>query len=243
MQLSPAVGYSLNWIEIDADGRGLPDRLVDASLAVGSALAQSGEWWFAGLAGVGYAGDKPLADADAWYLRVDLIVGRNLWDGILVAVLDYDGNRSVFPDIPLPGIAYSSKISEQLLYVVGVPISSVTWKPSKELRVDVTWTIPSALDVLARYEIGVGISIYGRYDDRTSAFDLDGTSDTQRLFFLQRRAEAGLHWSPNAKFGVVLGVGLAFSQELASGFDKRDLDKVAKISDEPFVRIGVEWRP
>jgi hypothetical protein len=37
-------------------------------------------------------------------------------------------------------------------------------------------------------------------------------------------------------------VGYAFSQEFSSGWSSNETTEVADISDEPYIRIGVQWQ-
>jgi len=241
--LSPAVGYELTDIELHTKYPGLPQRLVDVSVAFGSAFAQRGAWWFAASAGVGYAGNSLFSDPEAWYGKADLIVGRELGKGILVGVLDYNGNRAIFPDLPLPGVAYTARLNKDIAYVAGLPASSLTWDATPELRVELNYTIPSTLDALVRYQLTRQLSVYGAFDNRLKGFVIDGGPDNRRLFFQQRRLELGARWAATERMGVLLAGGYAFSQELTVGFDGRNLRGITDISDEPYVRLGVEFRP
>ena len=40
--------------------------------------------------------------------------------------------------------------------------------------------------------------------------------------------------------GVTLAAGYAFSQELTTGFDSDNEDKLTDLSDQPYLRIGLE---
>jgi len=41
-------------------------------------------------------------------------------------------------------------------------------------------------------------------------------------------------------FAVTAAAGYAWGQEFSTGFDSRKSDEVADVSDEPYVRFGVE---
>ena len=60
--------------------------------------------------------------------------------------------------------------------------------------------------------------------------------------FQQRRAEVGLRWEPRKDFLFSVAGGYAFGQEFSTGFDARDTDLVADVSDEPYLRFGVDIR-
>ena len=241
--LGPSVGYEVMYLDFDTDHAAVPERLVDVSIAGGSAFAKSGDWWFAATAGVGYAGESPFADNQAWYGKASIIIGRELWGGILVGIIDYNGNRAIFPDVPLPGLAITKQVSPHLSYVIGIPYSSLTWKPTPELRVDLRYTLPETIDVAVQYDLTPQISILGSFDNRLRAFHLDDLPSDRRIFFEQSRAELGVKYSPMENLGILVAGGYAFGQELSTGFDARDLDEITEISDEPYIRVGVEFRP
>src|SRR5690349_14431479 len=99
----PRMGWNYTQINTSGDPA-LPSNLVDTSVAFGMGVA---DWsgWLAGITvGVGYAGAGAFDDGNGWYGRADLAVGRDLGNGNAFGfVIDYDGNRSILPDVPLPG--------------------------------------------------------------------------------------------------------------------------------------------
>jgi hypothetical protein len=62
------------------------------------------------------------------------------------------------------------------------------------------------------------------------------------LLFQQRRAEGGVIWRPNDEIALTVAAGYAFDQEFNIGWDTRNQDRVAKPSDEPYLRVGFEVR-
>jgi hypothetical protein len=212
----------------------------------------------AGAAGAPAGGDDFFADGNGWYGKASFILGRkiNKTDGILF-VIDYDGNRSYKPDIPLPGLVYRKLIfgnpdpsvtggafEPQLLLSVGVPYASVHWEPLDRLSVDVSYLIPDDFsarvdyDVLpARKELGV----YASFDSRRNSFHSEQLRHGgDRLFFYQRRAEVGFRWTPTPRVNLLAALGYAFGQELTKGFDTSDDDKITDFGDRPYLRVGLQ---
>jgi hypothetical protein len=197
---------------------------------------------------VGFAGTTLLNNTNgggsAYYGKAAIFVGRDLGkERALVFGLDYNGNRSTFPDIPIPGFAYTTRLDPTLLANFGFPYTSVLWEPVEHLKVDAAFSFPDTLDARVSYDLSQQWRLYGNFENRLKAFHVEGLGHDRRLFFQQRRLEAGVRWQPRPFIGVVAAGGYAFSQEFSVGFDTRDLGNITHLSDEPYVRVGVEIRP
>jgi hypothetical protein len=242
--ISPRIGWDFTFIDPHTRDGVLPDQLVDQSLAVAMPVAKFGDWIVGASVGFGYAGAAPFGDGDAWYGKGTLSVFKLFNDtDALVFALDYDGNRSILPDVPLPGIAYTKRVARDFFFVIGAPVSSVEWRPDDRLRVEVVYTLPDTLDASVGYRVAQGLTVFGNFENRREGFFLDGLpANYDRLIFEQRRAEIGLRWEPRKDFMFNLSGGYAFGQELSTGFDSRKTDLLADLSDEPYLRVGVDIR-
>jgi hypothetical protein len=242
--ISPRIGWDFTYLDLHTRQGVLPDQLVDQSIAVAMPIAKFSDWIVGASAGFGYAGEAPFGDGDAWYGKATLSVFRLFNDtDALVFALDYDGNRSFLPDVPLPGIAYTKRVSRDYFFVIGLPVTSVEWRPDDRLRVEVVFTVLDTFDASVGYQVAKGVTVFGNLETRREAYFLDGLpANHDRLLFQQRRAEVGLRWEPRKDFMFNLAGGYAFGQEFSTGFDSRRTDLVADLSDEPYVRFGVDIR-
>jgi hypothetical protein len=242
---SPRIGYDLVSLDINSTDPRLPRHLSDQSLGAGFAFAKFDNWIAGATVGLGYAGNNPFADGEGWYGKATLIFGKeiNQNHGLLVA-LDYDGNRTMLPDIPLPGIEYSFTLPERnLQLVVGAPVDALIWDPSDTLKVELTYTLLDRFDARVSWQLAKPISIFGRFQSRENAFrlnQLEATND--RLIFHQRRLEAGVFWSPYKFLNLLVAGGCAFNQEYTIGFDTRNDSNLARIDDTPYARLSIEFR-
>ena len=241
---SPRAGWEIQYIDVRGDPSVLPGQLTDESVGVAFPVAKVDEWVFGVALGAGYAGASPFGEGGAWYGKATAIAFRQFSenDG-LVIVLDYDGNRTFFPDIPLPGVAYTKRVSPSLFYVIGLPLTSVTWKPFEKLSVEAGWYPIESFHAAVGYEFTPHWSAFGSLDYRSSAFTLDDLRGNDRLFFQQRRAEVGLRFAPRHQretLAFTAAAGYAWGQEFSVGFDSRRTDELADVSDEPYVRVGFE---
>lgn len=243
-----AIGWNLSYLDIDTADPALPSKLADLQLAGGMRLGQTREAWdhtweFGAVAGVGFAGNAPFNDGDAWYGLASVFARTKLDNGAqLTVLLDYDGNRTVFPDIPLPGVAYSDRYNEELSYTLGVPVTSVTWTPDTDWRIDVRYLIPFFFTLRAEYTPHKHWTLFGSYLSETNGYWIDGGSSTRRLFFEQDRVELGVRFGPDSHTEIVGAVGYAFNQDFETGFDTRSTTTVSSISDEPYVRLALQLK-
>jgi len=248
--ISPRVGWDLEHIDVDFGpgplGDSFPSQLSDHSVGVAFPIAQVKQWIFGASLGVGYAGGDPWEDGSGWYGKATLVGFRQFGErDAIVFVLDYDGNRTFLPDTPLPGVAYTRKVSESLTYIVGLPVTSVTFKPVPNVTLEAGYLPIEAFHAAAGWEFAPHWTLFGALDYRDSAFQLDQLGGNDRLMFQQRRAEAGVRWGPRQareRFAVTAAVGYAWGQEFSVGFDSRKSEEVADLSDEPYVRFGIEFK-
>lgn len=235
------VGYQFFYMNIDSSDVALPQRLTDQQFGVGFNLCECSDGWTASLTlGGGFAGDLPYADSDAWYGRADLFFTHKIDDRSSVQILvNYHGNRSVFPDVPLPAVSYSHKHSDTLTWTLGVPYSGLFWVPADKWFVNIGYVLPFSLDATIGYELFTGFTLFGGFHNRFEAFHLEDDSENRRLFFEQRQLEAGLTWKVCKGFDLTVAGGYAFGQEFSRGWDARDTTSVRELSDEPYIRGGV----
>jgi len=237
---SPRIGYDVLYLAVDSENDVVPDALTDASVAIGVAVGKF-DGWVAGMTlGVGYAGDTPFGEGDAWYGKGTFAIGKEIKkDQFLGFVIDYDGNRSIFPDVPLPGIFYSFRLDPTIRATLGVPVCSVTWEPNEHFFAELTLVLPDTFNVRVEYKFCKAFGVFAVYDSRSEAFHVDDLGGINRLLFEQERAEAGVRFYPVDNVSIVAAGGYAFDQSFRSGFDARESDEVANLSDEPYLRFAV----
>lgn len=235
-----SVGWKFSLLDIDTTDPVLPERLSSQAVAVEFALGEWEDWQIVGTAGFGYAGNTPYNDGDAWFGLASIAGTKRLDNGAMLSVLlDYNGNRSIFPDIPLPGFAYSDRYNDQLRYTIGLPINRVVWTPDDKWTLQATWAIPFAFTADIDYALTEDVQLFARYFSERGGFKIQGGDENRRLFFEQDRLEVGARWQALDYAQVIGAMGYAFDQSFESGFDVRDTTTVRDISDEPYVRFAV----
>jgi hypothetical protein len=240
----PRFGWDLKYIHLDTNDPALPSKLVDTSVAFGMGVADQ-DGWLAGItAAIGYAAAGGFDDGNGYYAKADFAIGKELSETDAIGfVIDYDGNRTLMPDVPLPGFEYRKRLDTTLLLAVGFPFSSITWKPNEKLTIDAKYVFPDDAEARVDYEVIPDFALFASYGARYEAFHSDDLPNGRdRLIFQQRRFEGGVRWGPWSGASVIGAIGYAYSQEFNVGFDSRDQDRVAKPSDEPYLRFAFELR-
>jgi hypothetical protein len=110
------------------------------------------------------------------------------------------------------------------------------------LSLEAGWHPIEAFHAAAGYEFVSHWTVFGSFDYHSSAFFLEELKGNDRLLFQERRAEVGVRWAPRDRFGLTAAVGYTWGREFSTGFDARNTDEVADLSDEPYVRVGFEAR-
>lgn len=238
-----AIGYRALTIDIDSDRPDLPGGLADlAVVGVRKIGSVANDWTLSLLAGAGTANDNHYSNSDAIYGIAALHGSHTIDENRSIhAGLHYNGNRTFLPDVPLPYAMYQQRLNPDLSYQAGLPTNSVTWKPLETLTFDLVYTVPVNFVGRLAYDIYRGLSVFAQYDRELDAFYLNDR-EHHRLFYEIDRVAAGTRWLAKPWIDVRAGVGYAFDQEFSTGFDIRDTDTVAELSDEAFFFFTVQGR-
>ena len=129
-----------------------------------------------------------------------------------------------------------------LSFSLGYPYSTVHWNLAADLALDFNYTIPYAGELTLEYTLGEGFSVFGTYGNFFNAYFQQAERREERIFYEMRRAEMGVRYFNADVFrglslDASLVVGYAFDQQFSTGWDVRDLDDGASLSDEPYVGI------
>jgi hypothetical protein len=240
-----SLAYRYLTMNFDTNSKSVPDTLDDMSLAAGIHLGDFGDgnaWHASAVLGLGYASDNLFADVNGLYGIGHLLFERRIGDAdSLVLGIMYNGNSGLLPDVPLPEFAFTHRTPE-LTYSIGFPQSSLRWLIQDNLALSLGYMMPYTGDVRLEYTMGNGFSVFGDFANAFDGFYLDGHGREDRLFFEMRRAEVGVRYqNPDVYKGIGLDValtaGYAWDQQLTRGFDVRDRDVQAELSDEPYIGL------
>jgi hypothetical protein len=238
---TPRLGYDVQYFDLDTHDPVLPRHLYNGNVGFAQPIGIYQKWIIALIGSVGYAGESPLSDPRAVYEQGNVILIRQFSGERKLAVgLNYDGNRTFAPDIPIPGFAYADRYNDFFNYVIGLPYSSITWEPTHGLQIEAGYDMVRTFDAKLAYQLAKHWAVYGEYNDQLTPFHIDNTSPDRRLFLQTHDVEAGLRWNLTPLIRLSLGGGWAFGQEFWTGFDLRGTNPLVHIADAPFAKVRVE---
>jgi len=237
------IGFSALQHELETDSPQLPERLSEQSIYAGGELGDWNGWSFELGAGFGFAGTTPYTDSDALFFMADLVATREIDEHTSWKLwLNFDGNRTIFPDLPLPGVQYQGQFDEDLFFILGLPYNGVIWRPTKQFVLDFRWYLLVNFDVQATYHLNEQWSVFASLDRERKGFMQNSAGPERRLFLEQWLGEVGVQYRLHDDVELTLAGGYAFEREFSTGWDVRDDRKLLTLSDEPFVRVAAKLR-
>src|SRR5690606_4133680 len=146
--------FSWNHMNIDTINPALPERLVEVELLAGWAGRLDAQWQLGVFGGLGYAGNNAFGDHEAYYALADVVLDYSLDDvSDWQFFLSYKGNRAYLPDVPLPAVAYYNRRNDALHYALGLPASSVVWRPAAQWTVHGRYLLPITVEAAVEYAL------------------------------------------------------------------------------------------
>jgi hypothetical protein len=237
-----AIGYRWTTMNFDTNSDVIPEHLDDVGLAFGFHVGQIADGDVAVVLGMGYTGDNPFDNETGIYGSGHMTWQHaiNKTDSLALSV-DYQGDQTFLPDVPLPGFQYIHR-DETLSFGFGYPRSWAHWVILDSLELDANYAVPYTGDVTLTYRFTKTFSVFGQYANSFEGFVASEQDATNRIFLNMSRAEVGIRYcDPNfmQKFflDASLALGYAFEQNFSSGFDVRDNNKFSSISDEPYIGL------
>ncbi|MGQ9589447.1 MAG: hypothetical protein ACUVYA_04035 [Planctomycetota bacterium] len=235
-----ALGYRIITMDASATDPRIDGALNDVAVSAMGCLGEPIEGWKLRLiAGMGTANDGHWRDADALYgtATADFETGIDEASSLHVGVA-WDGNSGLFPDFPLPYVAYATRPSENLDVLVGTRDAAIRWKPAESLELKLDYAFPVDAGAEIGWTVAAGVGLFARYERSLSGYRIDG-EDRRRIFYSQDVVVAGIRWV-TYWFDLSVGPGWAIDRDFERGFDARDLDAVAELRSGPFAFLRVQ---
>ena len=233
------IGYRINTMEVDSEAGAINGDLWDVAIVGGVRLGRIADRWEINLlGGAGTSQDNHWTDSDAIYPLAALDVSTALDEhGAFHFGIDYDGNRVLWPDIPLPYAAYVREWNSKWTTTLGLPTTSITYKPLEWVRLAVDYDFPDALTVGANLALLKNVILFAQYSRGTLGFHIHQRED-ERLFYELQRVSVGVRWITKL-FDASLGAGYGLEQQFDRGFDLTDTRKLAELNQQPFFSIKI----
>ncbi|MEM8494711.1 MAG: hypothetical protein AAF663_04935 [Planctomycetota bacterium] len=220
----------------------LPERLNNTAVAAGMLLggfqAFDKPWEWGASIGVGHASSNPFGDGQGWYGLGSVFAQTRLDEASTLMVgVDFNGNRAVFPDLPLPAFVYTTRVNEQLTLALGLPINTLIWTPDDYWRVQLA-AAGIAFNATVDLKLDDFVSLFASYGGDGEGFHVADDDSNRRLFYSAQVVEAGIRFGVTETTSLTFAGGFAFDQEFERGFDLRDTDTVRELDDTAYFRIG-----
>lgn len=238
------LGYRAMYWDLRSDDPVLPNRLADFSVAGGWSRQLAVGRSVGATAGVGYAGVRPFTEDEAVHGKGDLIFRQALDErSMLTFTLNYDGNRTLWPDIPLPLLSYSRRVTDELTVTLGAPTLAVNWRPHERWVIRGGYLPPWTGTGRVEYHFHDAWRAFVAFENDYHGFASGDDNRNRRLFFQQRRLETGVRYEPHRQWHLTLAGGYAFGQRLERGWDARRTTTVRRFDDAPYIRtvLGVNF--
>jgi hypothetical protein len=226
---SPLLGWDVLYIDTDTADPRIPSSLTESSIAVGFGFP-AGDWIIGITAGVGFAGDKPY-NGRGWYGLGSVSATKRLNErDILQFGIDFDGNRPIFPDVPLPVIVWTRIWSQKVRTSIGFPFLGITWDPAKWLTFEFRG-IPGIFQTGGfTFHVHGNWDIFVRYRGANFRFFIDSfPNENRRLFYTEQRAELGVTAKIAEKWEITFLAGWAFEREYSTAWDVRDTETLVSL--------------
>ena len=236
---SPTVAYDATYIGLGTNTVLLPRQLNAQSMSIGIPLGRIGRWGVGIALGAGYAGNSPFNDPGAVYGMARISVQHPLWKNTeLDLALDYNGNRQLMPDVPLPFVEIEHH-QKNLNWRAGT-FETIYCRVLPRLWLLVEYLPVSSGTAEVDYTLLRHLTAYVEFYSDSWAFHVDSYSSDQRLFMTQCRIQTGFKiLMLRRHISINIGGGYAFNQTFSQGFDARDEQPVAQIANAAYVTVNL----
>jgi hypothetical protein len=227
-----------NDTQLPDSGVPFPEHLWDVSATI-SVRHKFDNGWIAGLGlSGGTASDEPFKSMDEVYGRA-LAMVRIPWrerDAWILSVL-YATDQDIFGlNIPIPGIVYVWNYSDQFRMALGVPFSSIEYKPFKNLTLEAQYFPIWTIRTFVTWEIFRPLRVYAGWDWDSDHWFRHGRGDKDdRLYYYEKRVTIGGRFDLR-HFGVEVFGGYAFDRFYFEGEGYKDrYDNRVDVRASPFI--------
>lgn len=226
-------------------GTPLPDHLWDLGLGAGYRRFLSPGRWAGLTATVGSPSDRPFHSAREVAVSATALYRlprgeRAAW----LLFLRYDNTREFWSHVPLPGLAYWAQPTPRSMVLLGAPFSLVRWSGESGWGASLHYLWPRTLGAeVTRRVLGQAQAYAGFHLDSESHFLSGRDRRRDRLWYYEKRLEAGVRHDPSPRWGLEVSGGYAFDRYYFEGEDFGDRTRNrASIAGGPFLRAGVKAR-
>jgi len=241
------VSYKVLTLDSGSDNPVLDGQLNDIGIGSGVRVELAGDLRLDLFGGGGTANDGHFSQARSWYGVGSIGISSPVaWKTSLHFGVFYDGNRVLWPDIPLPYLLWGTELGEECKLTLGIPETRIRIQPAAPLELALRYTFPVSLDVSGEFKITEYLRLVGFYNRVLEGF-WQGPGNRRRLGIL--RGERLFHELDRIGGGLRLVTkwidasllaGLAFNRRFRTGWDLRDLTTYREVDPAWFVALRLQ---
>jgi hypothetical protein len=248
-----AMSARLRYQEYDTEarlpdsGQRLPGELFDARAGLSYRHKFANAWILGGSLTVGSASDKPFHSEDELSVRAAALLRvpsgpRNAW----LYSVTYASDVEIFNmrHVPIPGIAYLYSPSDKFKAVIGLPFTSVEYRPLEALSLDVSYFPVRTVRARATYAIFRPLRVFVGFDaDHDSYYLADRGDKDDQLFYYEKRITGGMRFDLR-HVGIEVTGGYVFDRFYFEGerYSERNENRF-NVGDGTFIsgRLSFRW--
>jgi hypothetical protein len=197
-------------------GARFPGELWDVRVGAGYRHKFENGWIGGVNLTLGSASDEPFASADELSVRAVALLRvphgqRNAW---LLSLLYASGEEylSGLSGVPIPGIAYQYAPFDRFLAIIGIPFSSVEYRPLEKLTLEASYVPVRRVRARVTYALFRPLRLYAGFDwDNEFHFLADRGDEDDKLYAYEKRLTAGARFDLR-HVGVEVSGGRAFDR-------------------------------
>jgi hypothetical protein len=197
-------------------GERFPGELWDVRVGAGYRHTFENGWIGGVTLTVGSASDEPFASEDELIVRAVALLRvphgeRNAW---LLSLLYTSGEEYLtgLSGVPIPGIAYQYAPWDRFLAIIGIPFSSVQYRPLEKLTLEASYVPVRRVRVRATYALFRPLRLYAGFDwDHEFHFRANRGDNDDKLYYYEKRLTAGARFDLR-HVGVEVSGGRAFDR-------------------------------
>ena len=227
-------------------GEAVPSELWDLNFGVSHRERLPGNWIIGADLFVSSPSDRPFYGWDEMaimlngYLTIPA-ADRDSW----VFFLNYSTNREFLPHVPIPGAAYFYAPSREFNALVGIPLVFLNYSPLSGLQLRAFYFPIHSIYAGCEYDLSEIIGIFTSFRWENEQYYRAAREDKDdRLFWYEKRVEAGIKLKPVADLEVTISGGYSFDRFFFEGesYAADRTDNRIDVGDGPFlaVRAGMK---
>lgn len=233
-------GYKLLTMSIGSNAPFVENGLYDLGLAVGGKLGSLGQdWTLEASGGVATANDGHFRNTEAIYPAATILAQHQIAEHEFLQLgVTYDGNSELLPALPIPVVEYEARLGPSLKIRAGFPHAQVEFRPWADVSIQLMAEYPTNARFHGEVDVGSGFRLFTEVSRRIDGFH-QNDAGRDRIFVRLHTAEGGIRFV-TSWIDIALSGGLAFSNEVFTGYDMRDREQTSRPGNRPMVALTVQ---